>query len=589
MRLSGPRFTMALSALMVGAASVVFAIGGGDHLVAGAATSSSGGVSAGPSQIVVQTMDSCKSGLGGAVYELDNASGQAVATVGTQGASQPGSVSGGNCPVQQGDCVGTTKGCLVFGAVPPGDYRLRETAVPGPNATNPDGYAACNGGSACQWESADVTVNPDGTIVAQVTNIAPNGQVQKFPNDPSHAQYFSGTPSDPVVFHNFGLAKPGTVNGSTGLPNPQCDADSDADDWSTGTPSSECAFPEAQEPVTCANPVFTTSAEGAQSSWKGADFPWQCMSNPNAIPAHLQEIILSGPGSVSALSNFFVSVSGGYTPTLESAQDAGMSVTPMNGGFMVAVDPIRSAPSKHSPGGQITSGSITITPQGGGGKLVVQVAPPSANSNFIENLYHDILGRFGQPGEIGYWSGRMDGGMLGWMVAQAFSITPEYMGDMVDADFQTMVGNLPDPGGRAFWVGQLEHGVSNDAVMGSLGASPSYYAQAGGTDASFISSLYLKVLHRSAPPGASDIQYWTAYGPFASNQAARLQVANDMAFSHEQHMFVAGGWYTKFLNRAPDPEGQAFWAGQMDHGVLQQVGVSSFTNTPEYYALPAKY
>src|ERR1700752_2337856 len=55
MRLSGPRFTMAITALMVGAGSVVFAIGGSDHLVAGAATSSSGGVSAGPSQIVVQT------------------------------------------------------------------------------------------------------------------------------------------------------------------------------------------------------------------------------------------------------------------------------------------------------------------------------------------------------------------------------------------------------------------------------------------------------------------------------------------------------------------------------------------------------
>ena len=62
-----------------------------------------------------------------------------------------------------------------------------------------------------------------------------------------------------------------------------------------------------------------------------------------------------------------------------------------------------------------------------------------------------------------------------------------------------------------------------------------------------------------------------------------------MAFSHEQHMFVAAGWYTKFLNRPPDPQGQAFWAGQMDHGVLQQVGVSSFTNTTEYYNLPAKY
>jgi hypothetical protein len=590
MRLSGSRFTMALSALMVGAASVVFAIGGGDHLVAGAATSTSGGVSAGPSQIVVQTMDSCKSGIGGAVYELDTAGGQAVATVGTQGASQPGSVgSSSTCPEQQGDCASTSKGCLVFGAVPPGDYRLRETAIPGPNATNQDGYSPCNSGSGCQWETADVTVNPDGSIVGQVTNMPPSGRVQVFPNDPTHSQYYSGTPSDPIVFHNFGIAKPGTVNPGTGLPNPQCDNDGDADDWSTGTPGSNCQDPEASEASMCTNPTqFVTSAEGAQSSWKGANFPWQCMTNPVATPLHLQEITLSGPAQVSALSNFFVSVGGGYTPTLQSAQDPGMSVTPMNGGFSVAVDPIRTAATKHTPAG-IGSGSITITPQGGGGKLVVLVSPPSANSNFIENLYHDLLGRFGAPGEIGYWSDRMTAGMPGWQVAQAFSTTPEYLGVIVDQDFMAMVGNLPDAGGRAFWVSQLAHGMSNDVIMGSLGASPSYYAQAGGTDSGFVSSLYLKVLHRTAPPGASDIQYWTSYGPFASNQAARLQVANDMSFSHEQHMFVAGGWYTKFLNRAPDLGGQTFWANQMDHGVLQQVGVSSFTNTPEYYALPAKY
>jgi hypothetical protein len=594
MRLSGPRFTMAITALMIGAGSVVFAIGGGDHLVAGAATSpTTTGVSAGPSQIVVQTMDSCKSGLGGAVYQLVTAAGTVVATAGSQGASSPGSVSGGSgCPVQQGDCVSSSKGCVVFGTVPPGDYRLRETAVPGPNSTNPDGYAACNGGSACRWESADVTVNPDGTIVAQVTNVAPNGLVEKFPNDPTHSQYYSGTPSDPIVFHDFGLAQPGTINGSTGLPNPQCDGDSDADDWSTGTPSSECNFPEAQEPVTCATPMFTTSAEGAQTSWKGADFPWQCLGNPVAAPLHLQEISLNGPSTVSALSDFFVSVSGGYTPTLVSAQDPGMSVTPLNGGFEVAMSPIRTPAGKHTPAG-IGTGSVTITPQGGGGKLVVTVTQPSGNANFIENLYHDVLGRYGQPGEVGYWSSRIDGGETTGWVASTFSNTPEFLGHMVDSDYQYMVGVTPAPTdpGRQFWVNFLSQRNPYDAMTGQLGASDAYYTAAGGTDTGFITALYRQVLHRSAPPAPSELQYWLSFGPFAgeANAARRLQVANDFAYSHEQHMLIVSGWYTTFMGRQPDPAGQTYWADRMDAGFLPQDLVASFTNTPEYYALPAKY
>lgn len=581
MRLSGSKLAMGLTAVMIAAASVAFAIGSGDRMVAGAAST--------PNDVVVQTLDSCKTPQGGAKYTLTGTGGTFTSSAVT--GSSTGSLNGPTCPVQQGSCSATVKGCVVFHSVPQGDYRLTEVGVPGPNATNPDGYAPCNSGSGCQWESADVTVNADGTVVSQVTNMPPTGHVQLFPNDPSHAQYYAGTMDDPIVFHDFGLAKPGTL--LNGVASAQCDNDGDADDWSTGTPGSNCQDPEASEASMCTNPTqFTTSAEGAQTSWSGVDFPWQCLNN-TATPAHLQEITLSGPTQVSALSTFMVMASGGYTPTLVSTNDPGMRVVPMNGGFAVSLDPVRTAPSKHSPGGQVTSGSVTITPQGGGAGLVVQVSAPSANSNFVENLYHDILGRYGLPDEIGYWAGRMGApeNMPGWQVAQAFSMTPEYLGDMVDADFQSMVGAAPaanDPG-RAFWVGQLQHGVSNDVIMGSLGASPSYYSQAGGTDAGFVTSLYLKVLHRTAPPGASDIQYWTSFGPFANNQGARLQVANDMAFSHEQHMFVAGGWYTKFLNRPPDIQGQTFWADQMDHGVLQQVGVSSFTNTPEYYALPAKY
>lgn len=595
MRLSGSRFTMGFTALMIGAASVVFAIGGGDHAIAGAATSSAS-ISAGPSQIVVQTMDSCKSGLGGARYELDDASGHVIATAGSQGASSPGSVTGGvSCTLQQGDCVNTTKGCLVFAAVPAGDYRLRQIAVPSGNSTNPDGYAPCNSGSACQWESADVTVNGDGSILAAVTNVAPNGISQQFPNAATglRATYFAGTASDPVVFHNFGLAKPGTINGGTGLPNVQCDADGDADDWSTGTPSSRCGFPEAAETTVCTTPTqFMTAAEGAQPSWTGTTFPWQCLKNPVATPAHLTSAILGGPQSVTALSTFQVTVLGGSTTTLVSAEDPGMRVTPNSMGFAVSLDPVRTVAGKKTVGGQITSGTVTITPEGGqGNALVVSVGPPTANANYIENLYHDVLGRYGFPEEIGYWSAKMDAGMTRGQMAQTFSMTPEFLGHMVDSDFQSMVGSAPaanDPG-RAFWVNFLTNLGNNDTLIGSLGASSSYYTQAGGTDAGFITSLYSRVLHRSTGPSPADIQYWAAYGPFAGSLPARLQVANNFAYSTEQHASVARGWYQTFLGRGPDGPGLAYWTGNLDHGVLQQVMVNSFIASDEFYSHAPKY
>jgi hypothetical protein len=588
MRLSGSRFALGVTALMVSAASVVFAIGGGDHAVAGAASTSTG-VTAGPTQIVVQTMDSCRSGLEGAVYELLDGGGHVVQTAGAKTATNsPGSVpGGGTCVVQQGDCVHTSKGCVVFPAVAPGVYRLRETWTPVRSNTNPDGYAPCNSGSACHWQTADVTVTGNG-ILGQVTNVAPSGQVQHFPSDPTHATYFAGTPADPIVFHDFGLCKPGSCPAqpvppaTVGAPN-TCDGDNDADDWITGSKSSQCGFqPEGSEATGCTPTFFNQNP-----NWNGVCFPWQLETN-TAAPMLLQQVTLSGPSSVAPFSSFQVNVSNGSTPTLVSAQDPGMRVTPNGAGFSVALSPVRK-----SAGGAVTTGTVTISPQGGqGNSLVISVGMPTTNGNFIENLYHDVLGRYGLPDEVAYWSSRMDSGMLGWQMAQVFSTTPEFLGRMVDSDYRSMVGSAPaanDPG-RAFWVGQLTSGRSNDVIMGSLGASPSYYAQAGGTDSGFITSLYSKVLHRAVAPGAAEIQYWVGnFGPFASNQAARLQVANDMAFSHEQHMYVAGTWYQTFLGRGPDSSGQSFWADQMDNGVLQQVGVSSFTNTAEYFNQPAKY
>src|SRR5207237_9275857 len=57
---------------------------------------------------------------------------------------------------------------------------------------------------------------------------------------------YPGTRPHPIVTHNFWLARPG-YNGAS-----QCDGDSDADDHSTGSPSSHCQYlPETAEASAC--------------------------------------------------------------------------------------------------------------------------------------------------------------------------------------------------------------------------------------------------------------------------------------------------------------------------------------------------
>jgi len=590
MRFSGSRFRLGLSALIVGAATVALAVGNGDHTVAGAASSPApaSGVTAAPFQIVLQTMNSCAAAIDGAVYQLLNASGGIVATAGhTITLNHPGTIGGGGggCPIQQGDCVSTNKGCLVFPAVSPGDYRLRPDVSqrPAASTTNPSGYAPCNSGSACQWQDADVTVNNDGTILARVTNVAPNGQVQTFPSDPAHSAYFAATPSDPIVFHDFGLCAQGACplpgNPTAVPPVPPtpntCDGDGDEDDWNTGAHSGQCS------PSETAEAALLCPAPAGQPG-----FPWLCHSNPVATPAHLQDVTLSGPSSVNALSDVTVNVSNGVVGSLVSAQDPGMSAVPNGaGGFTVALDPVRgNTGSKKNPTTGITSGQVTIGVPGGRSSLVVTVNPPSANSNFVENLYHDVLGRYGLPNEIGFWEQQLINGEPTGAVAAFFANSHEVHGRMVDHDFQSMVGVSlsPNDPGRLYWQNQLDAGALNETIIGQLGAAQAFYDQAG-SDSAFVTALYSKVLGRT--PSPSEVSYWTGFGPFANNANARLYVANGFAFSHEQHKnIVVAPWYTTYLHRSAsgDPTGWEFWAEYLDQGHRDEIGVAAFTSLTEY-------
>lgn len=220
------------------------------------------GATAGSStaSVWLQTMDSCKQALGGAGYQLVGAGLDLRVTTPFHTKQQAGSPS--TCPLQQGNCSSITTGCVQFTDLPPGSYRIHELVTPKGDNSNPEGYAACNGGSACQSQEVGLTVSSSGSASATVTNVYPNGTVAVYPTASAHSgkSTYAGTARDPIVVHNFGLAPPG-FDGAK-----QCDGDSDADDHSTGTPSSECAYPEAKEASAC------------------RPFPWTCTLAPWPVP-----------------------------------------------------------------------------------------------------------------------------------------------------------------------------------------------------------------------------------------------------------------------------------------------------------------
>jgi len=66
-------------------------------------------------------------------------------------------------------------------------------------------------------------------------------------------------------------------------------------------------------------------------------------------------------------------------------------------------------------------------------------------------------------------------------------------------------------------------------------------------------------------------------------------MGDNFSFSQEFHMGVVGAWYTHYLQRSPDLQGQAFWAGNLDHGQSDDVGAVQFLSSDEYYGEAARY
>ena len=544
-----PRQSTALAVVVL----TVFAVGAGllgQWAHAGAASGSG-------ATIVVQTMDSCKQTLGGAAYSL---TGGGVSMSAAAPAGR-GSLSSTTCPLEHGNC--SAGGCVSFTGVPAGTYEIRTTKTPPPNTSNPEGYAPCEGGSACRSQVASVTVSAGGGVSATVSNVYPDGTTTNFS--------FSGTSSDPIVFHDFGLAAPGSST------NAQCDGDSDADDHLTGSPSSHCAYPEGQEASAC------------------QPFPWSCFLSGSGGPVPARRLGLTVPSQASAFSPFTVTVAA----INGSATDPGYTgtVTLSSGSDHLAGLPAAYTFTAADAGAHSFTvmfrhpGSQTLTVFGSGGSQAsstgtIPVAGDGAS--FVEDLYHDILGRLGSDAEVGYWAGRIARGMSRGSVAAFFSTSPEVHGRDVDAAYQLMLGHGPDPGGRAYWVSRLVSGGYDESLLAALAASPEYYAKHGrGTDRGFVAALYRDLLGRAGSAG--EVASWVANGAAADHAA----VAGAFAFAHEHHVRLVAapttGWYARYLGRSFDPAGAQFWAGMLDRGTHDESGVAAFTGCDEYYGKAATY
>jgi hypothetical protein len=214
------------------------------------------------------------------------------------------------------------------------------------------------------------------------------------------------------------------------------------------------------------------------------------------------------------------------------------------------------------------------------------VAPDhNRNVAFVNNLYHDVLGRTTAPaaGELNFWVHRLDNGAERYWVGASFVVSDEFHSTIVTNDYHTMFNQsrTPDPQGLAFWVGQLNAGVHNERLLGLIGGSDEFFADHGSTYPALVNALYQHILSRSPAPGDPGPAYWI--DQLTNHGLLRGVIGDVFANSHEYHMDVVASWYWMFLGRGPEANGQGFWAGYLDQGNSDDAGIVSIISSDEYY------
>ncbi|HEY4377220.1 MAG TPA: DUF4214 domain-containing protein, partial [Acidimicrobiales bacterium] len=188
----------------------------------------------------------------------------------------------------------------------------------------------------------------------------------------------------------------------------------------------------------------------------------------------------------------------------------------------------------------------------------------SVTDAFVHGAYGALTGQGPTTSQASSARAALDGGtMTRGAFVTGLANSAARVAAVVNRLYQDTLGRAGDSGGVTYWVGQIRSGHRSVAdVAAQFFASPEYYTHlGGGTDASWIADLYVKLLDRTADSGG--LTYW-------KNQTSahgRVNVAGRFYQSIESRQDRVTALYESLLRRDPDAAGRDYWAAQiLQHG-----------------------
>jgi hypothetical protein len=212
-------------------------------------------------------------------------------------------------------------------------------------------------------------------------------------------------------------------------------------------------------------------------------------------------------------------------------------------------------------------------------RLVLSV-PGTPNTNFVAQIYLDLLGRTVDPSGLSTWSNQLAQGVPAGTVVQRIQQSSEYRLHETEIQYNTILGRSSDPGGLQVNAAFLEHGGLVDQLAISFLSSPEFFQKNGSTNDTFLDGVYSTLFTGAAatvsPTARAGWDQAFALG------VTRFQVASDIYEGAENLHNEVESRYSTLLGRQADTDGLAFW-----QGVALQQGIDAVTDgimgSPEFF------
>jgi hypothetical protein len=93
------------------------------------------------------------------------------------------------------------------------------------------------------------------------------------------------------------------------------------------------------------------------------------------------------------------------------------------------------------------------------------------NGVFVQDLYHDLLGRAPDPGGYAGWLAAVNGGANRYSIASGFLTSGEYRTDLINRYTNLFTGGNATPAELTAYLGEFNAGFRDEVIIGQIAAS----------------------------------------------------------------------------------------------------------------------